>query len=272
MRDMAYDPSGDQLVYPEPERTSLAAILGFLFSLGGCCFGVTALLGLPLSIVGAINVGRSNGRLGGRGLAVAGIILGLLNVAVWGGCLGSVFAGLGQVEAQVLDPAERTFLMLDQGQFDGARANLVSPGADLTDAELAAFTAAYQSTLGEFVSRPQGRTAWLRSLGDLPKWESVMQAARFGPGAQGESRMPAIFTFERGDALVMIEVEQQTGQIRRLTVYDEQLNEYEMTPGGSPAVPSPSAPAPVPAPTPDADPDAPADPDLSDPTPAEPAP
>lgn len=258
MRDMAYDSSGGPVVYPEPERTSMAAILGFLFSLGGCCFGFTALLGLPLSILGAINVGRSNGRLGGRGLAVAGIILGLLNVAVWGGCLGVIGTGAAGVNTQVLDPAERVFLMLDQGQFDGARAGMVSPGADLSDADLAAFTAEYQSTLGEFVSRPQGAAAWIRSLPSMGRWQSVMQSGGFGPGSGGESMIPAIFTFQQGDALVLIELDQQTAQIASLTVYDEQHNEYRMVPGST------QSPAPTPAPTPDAAP--------VDPAPSEPAP
>lgn len=271
MRDMAYDSSGGPAVYPEPERTSLAAILGFLLSLGGCCFGVTALLGLPMSILGAFNIGRSNGRLGGRALAVAGIVLGLMNLAVWGGCLGVIFTGVAGMEKQVLDPAGRTFLMLDQGQFDGARASMVSPGADLTDAELAAFTAAYQSTLGEFVSRPQGATNWLRSLTGLGPWESVMQSVGFGPGTQGtqgESVIPAIFTFQQGDALVLISIDPQLGQIRTLTVYDDQLNEYEMVLGKSPA----SGPASGPATTPNAAPDAIPDPLPADPAAAEPAP
>jgi len=257
MRDMAFDPV---TVYPEPERTSLAAILGFIFSLGGCCFGATALLGLPLSIMALIGIGRSNGRVGGRGLAVAGLILGLLNIAAWGSCLGGAAFSWRVFEANTLDTTERFFIALQQDQFDGARANLASPAADATDEELIAFREAYRATLGDFTSRPRGFVNYLQTMAGMGPWQSVTPQP-------GGPTVPAMFTFASGDALVLIEMDQAqgTGLARSLTVFDANLNEYTL-----PARPTLQTPAPTtdtssqPPSTDTADP---ADPAATDPAP-----
>lgn len=258
MRDMAYDPTA---VYPEPERTSLAAILGFIFSLGGCCFGATALLGLPLSIMALIGIGRSNGRVGGRGLAIAGLILGLLNIAAWGSCLGGIGFSWRILESNTLDPTERFFIALQQDQFDGARANLASPAADATDEELIAFREAYRATLGDFTSRPRGFTNYVQAMSNMGPWQSV--APQFGgPTA------PAIFTFASGDALVLMEMDQSSGSGLpiTLTVFDADLNEYTLPARPALQTPAPTTDTPSEPPTPDADPTAEPDPD-ADPAP-----
>jgi hypothetical protein len=61
---------------PPAVRTSGAAIASFVLSLLGFCFFVFA--GIPAVICGVvalINIGASNGRLRGRGLATAGIVI-----------------------------------------------------------------------------------------------------------------------------------------------------------------------------------------------------
>ena len=75
-------------MYHEPERTSIAAILGLVLSCIGCCGGVTAILGVFLSIFGIVGVSRSKGRVGGMGFAIAGLLIGILMLALWGGMLG----------------------------------------------------------------------------------------------------------------------------------------------------------------------------------------
>ena len=221
MSDMAYEPHQDLGVYAEPERTSLSAVLGFLFSLGGCCFGVTALLGLPLSIIAMVSIGRSRGRLGGRGLAVAGMILGLMNLALWGSCLGGVVMSAGQAETVIMQPTEEVFTLLQQDDFDGVRARLGAPGANATDAELIAFREAYRSTLGDFVARPSSLMEYVNSMMRMGPWQPVLS----NPGQQ---QIPLLATFEHGEALILITPEQASGRPSALRVYDSNLNEYAL--------------------------------------------
>ena len=225
MRDMAYDPPGDDPfgtgAHLETERTSLAAILGFVFSLGGCCFGVTALLGLPLSVFALLTIGKSGGRLGGRGLAITGLILSVLNLAAWGSCLGGGVGMVNMLDRQVFVPVESVFEQAEAGDFDAARAGLASPASGVSDAEMAAFLDAYRSTLGDYRDRPRGFGGYVGSMSDWGPWSSVLSNP-------GQNVVPALFTFERGDALVLIYIDQSTGQPSSIAVYDAALNEYTL--------------------------------------------
>lgn len=256
MRDMAYDDGPGPMVYPEPERTSLAAILGFIFSLGGCCLaGLPSLLGVPLCVGALINISRSGGRLGGRGLAVAGLILGLLGIAGYGSCLGGGVISLRTLESRTFDPAARVFEQLQQGQFDGVRANLVSPAADVSDAELIAFREAYRVTLGDYVSRPTGITGYFSNMAKWGPWQTVLSNP-------GQNAVPALFTFQQGDAMVIITMDPATSQPTALRLYDSALNEYTlpMQPGWENADTAPAgSPAESPA-------DSPSEPPSEDPT------
>ncbi len=258
MRDMSFDPTAPG-VYLEPERTSLSAILGFIFSLGGCCFGVTALLGLPLSIFALLTIGKSGGRLGGRGLAVAGLIIALLNLAAWGSCLGGAAFSWRTFESRTLDPTERFFISLQQNQFDGARANLASPAADATDEELIAFREAYRATLGDFVSRPRGFAEYISTFSRFGPFQNAFQP--------GGSAIPVMATFASGEALILIEMDQTTAQPVRLKVIDASLNEYTLpVQATAPRTDRNSAPPSIPS-IPDQDPADPLDdPDLDMPT------
>ena len=222
MRDMAYDDAPGPMVYPEPERTSLAAILGFIFSLGGCCLaGIPSLLGVPLCVLGLINISRSSGRLGGRGLAVAGLILGLLGVAGWGSCVGGGVFSIRELESRTFDPTARVFEQLQQGQLDGVRANLLAPAADVSDAELIAFREAYRSTLGDYVSRPSGISGYFGAMPNWGPWQTVLSNP-------GQNAVPVLFTFQQGDAMVIITMDQATGQPKEIRLYDANLNEYTL--------------------------------------------
>ncbi|HEY1860753.1 MAG TPA: DUF1559 domain-containing protein [Gemmataceae bacterium] len=79
-----------------PSRTSGKAIFGLV--LGVLSFGCTVFTGIPaviLGIMGLRDVNRSQGRVGGRGLAISAIITGVLGSIVWlGVALPFVLIGL----------------------------------------------------------------------------------------------------------------------------------------------------------------------------------
>ncbi|MFP4106486.1 MAG: DUF4190 domain-containing protein [Phycisphaerae bacterium] len=64
-------------------KTSGWAIASLIFSLvGPCTFGITALIGAILGFVALGRIKKSGGVVGGKGLAIAGIIIGLLVVVL----------------------------------------------------------------------------------------------------------------------------------------------------------------------------------------------
>lgn len=71
-----------------PQQTSTLAIVALVLGvLGLCSAGLSSLAGLPLGIMALVQIGRSQGRLGGKGLAIAamcvsGALLVLLPVMV----------------------------------------------------------------------------------------------------------------------------------------------------------------------------------------------
>ena len=65
-----------------PRGTSGAAIASLICGILGCVPFITSLLAVILGFVGI--KATSNGRAGGRGMAIAGLILGLLGIFGWG--------------------------------------------------------------------------------------------------------------------------------------------------------------------------------------------
>ena len=59
---------------PPPAKTSGLAIASLILGLLGFC-GLTALIGLILGIIGMVQINKSEGRLKGQGLAIAGVIV-----------------------------------------------------------------------------------------------------------------------------------------------------------------------------------------------------
>ncbi|MGD1276688.1 MAG: DUF4190 domain-containing protein [Tepidisphaeraceae bacterium] len=67
--------------YPMPTRTSAAAVTSLVCGLLLCIPGITALIAI---ICGFVGIGATkNPAVRGRGMAVAGLILGILNIAGW---------------------------------------------------------------------------------------------------------------------------------------------------------------------------------------------
>jgi hypothetical protein len=183
-------------MYHEPERTSIAAILGLVCSCIGCCFGLTAIIGVFLSIFGIVGISRSKGRVGGMGFAIAGLLVGILMLVLWGAALATASFGLKQMDANVVQPVYGMFGDLENGDFDSARAILDSPAADATDAELIVFRDGYLAMLGPAVSTP---TSFFEYVGQ------VMERGEPLAQYQGANNMiPIPMEFQNGEGLVVM--------------------------------------------------------------------
>jgi len=67
-------PYGQPGGYPQPAKTNGLAIAGFVLSI------LLSLVGLILSIIALIQINNSNGTQKGKGLAIAGIVIGAVSM------------------------------------------------------------------------------------------------------------------------------------------------------------------------------------------------
>lgn len=146
----------DVQLYQEPERTSILAILSLVFGVIGCCGGVTSILGIPMAVLAMFGISRSKGRVGGMGLAIGGLVVGLLTIALWIG----IFFGLGGMMKVAITQfgatTEAILTDVQNGDFEAARKNFATPGDQTSDDEFISFAAAYTTDLGQYVSMPDG--------------------------------------------------------------------------------------------------------------------
>lgn len=193
-----FDGTDHITMYHEPERTSIAAILGLVCSCIGCCGGITAIPGIFLSIFGIVGISRSKGRIGGMGFAIAGLLVGLLVLALWGGILGMTSFGFKWMEDNAAAPTVLILKDIEAGNFDAARAALGSPAADVPDELLITFRENYLAAMGPVVSETHG------PIGLFQGYMAVGQQFQNYNGRP--NIMPVPIEFDSGMGLVVIEM------------------------------------------------------------------
>lgn len=82
--------SGSQFPQQQPRRTNGAAVASLILGILGCVPFLTGLLAVVFGVVG-IRKARAP-QVGGKGLAIAGIILGVLSIGIWSAFGGTIFA------------------------------------------------------------------------------------------------------------------------------------------------------------------------------------
>ena len=201
------------------------AILSMIFGIGGCCLGVTSIPAIVLGVFSLIGISKSKGRVGGTGFSIAGILVGLLTLALWGG----LFFGGGFMASKFIDEfgatTEQVFVDVQAGNFDSARSVMDSPAADTPDADLIVFREAYRSSLGNFVAKPDGLgEAW-------GGYGAVIQL--FEPYNGRPGYIPIPMRFDSGWALVIyvIDTNKQSQGMPKplmLILIDQQGNEFKL--------------------------------------------
>lgn len=197
--------------FSEPQRTSALAITSLVLSILGlisCPFMVLGTLGFLLGIVGLYFVSTSNGRLAGRGLAISGVIVGLLSIvvgmAVWIGMSQMFRAGIGSPVSTMVQGIEAT----DRS----AIRSVLTADADAatTDAEVDAFITQAQGVVGTGASPKAGIMDFARAMIALHETD-----ARYG---------------QSNDTFLAVWVDSDTG--RSLVIMRMDGNGRNATPGG----------------------------------------
>lgn len=68
---------------PDQPKNSGYAIAGFACGLGSLACGLACIPGLILSLVALSDIKKSNGTVGGRGLAIAGVAISSVFIGLW---------------------------------------------------------------------------------------------------------------------------------------------------------------------------------------------
>lgn len=113
----AFPPGGYGQPMPGVRTTSGAAITSLVCGLLFCIPGVTGLVAVITGIVGIKSTSKPN--VGGRGMAIAGLLLGLLSIAGWIGVGGVMWYGWSVVKEQ-MKSAEYFTAAVTAGDYEKA--------------------------------------------------------------------------------------------------------------------------------------------------------
>jgi len=190
--------------FAEPERTSILAILSLICSLV-CFIPGLSVLGVILAIAALMAISSSEGRVGGRGLALAGLIVGLLVSFFWVGIAVVAGQGAGFVNRGMLVPTNEAMVAIENDDAATVRNALVPASAQaLTDEHVAQFRDAYRAKMGSFNDSPTGFWDW---IGAFSQAGQLMQ--QFQGNAQNLAPVPA--EFDNGLAIIALQLDQSSG-------------------------------------------------------------
>jgi hypothetical protein len=137
---------GDQ-THSEPAKTSGLAVTSLVCSLIVCCPLVT-IFGPLLGVIAVATIGSNPARKG-KGLALAGILIGLITTGVW---VGGIVVGKKAIWDPMMEgPAVELRAAFD-GDYDTFRAGMMGGANTATDEEIEAFVTELRDRYGNFVS------------------------------------------------------------------------------------------------------------------------
>ncbi len=188
----------------EQPKLSILALASLIFSI--LC--LTAPIGLILGIAALFTISASAGRRTGRGLAIAGVVIGLL----FSSLLVAVVVGInsaGQMISQQMSAPTTTFLQdLEAGNFTKARTALTASAQSLTDADMTKFRDAYVAKVGKIKGAP---VSLMKMISSYSGAGQAMQSLQNATGGQMNNLIPLPFEFDTGWAIVGITFDPQAG-------------------------------------------------------------
>jgi hypothetical protein len=250
---MSQNPFSNPYDLPEavvPERTSVLAVLSLI--LGIVCVPFFGIIAVFFGVMALFGIKASRGRVSGTGLAVTGIVLGIVFSLLWGGCVGMVGFG-GNMMIKQVAPAVGTIITSAQaGDIDAVKSGLSSSSASrVTPEGLEAFRSAVESELGAYKGAPDSLGELIEQWGEL--FGAMGSSGNSNPMGNYSNAMPIPFEFEKGWALVIVPVDQTAGPSSAGVIPVQ--NVIILTPSGGEIVLVPyGTTLPAPTPVPPADP------------------
>ncbi len=218
---------GGDYLEPQQQRTSITAVISLVVSIVGCCVawlpgfmvmfggnpGAGAVIvggpGAFAAIIGGLAVffiSQSQGRLRGLGLAVTGIVLGLLQAVLWIFIIMTVVVPMTNgLNTHFVGPIDNTMMGIEKGDPKAARA-MLTPAADkaITDEMLADFATRYRAEVGAYTGAPHNMWDLIKRYMQLGQ---AMQGFQNGGRGRQQSLIPFPGEFAKGGAVVVIQID-----------------------------------------------------------------
>lgn len=223
------------------------AILALICSMI-CVIPGLGLIAIILGISAAIGISNSRGRVGGLGLAITGIVLGLIFSMAWVG-IGVISLKVSKgFETALIAPLNQGMTALEAGDYAGVR-GILTPEANaaISDERLREFRDSYQGELGAYKSMPQGIVDYVTAFSQIAPLMQQHQA-----GQPRQNTMPSPASFDKGAALVMFVMDQNSmrpqktpsgttfgGFIRDIEIWTPSGTHLQLMPAPAPAIPAP---------------------------------
>jgi len=190
----------------QPRRTSIAAIMSLvlgILALVVCCLpGVSPVLGglgLVFAILAFMFIGSAQGRLGGRGIAVGGMVCSIV------GILFGVMVLIGVTSFVNSLGQYGKFVEIAQSEDQSGMTALLSPGTaqTITPEEIAAFKTATLDAVGKYQKTAPGMLAFTKGVMKLGQMGNQIPPQYVGKPGQS-SMIPVPAAFEKGGAMLLV--------------------------------------------------------------------
>lgn len=198
-----YAQFGSEYDQAGPARTSGLAISSLVIAIASivplfCIFLGSGALAMMLGGAALMFISRERGRLGGRGIAFAGIITGLFVTVVQIVAIAVIIKSVGFFQKQLVGPVDQAIRAIDRGDYTSAR-KLFTPEADakITDLMLTDFAARCRSEFGAYQGPPD--SLWDLAMGWARAGDAMDQ---LGPNAGNTFPFPV--RFANTDAVVVV--------------------------------------------------------------------
>jgi Domain of unknown function (DUF4190) len=191
--------SNDDFGLPADRRTSVLAIFSLI--LGVLCFlpVVPGVLALILGGAAIVLISRSNGKLAGMGLAITGVVLGLLSSLLWVSITIGVVSTAKWVTNAMLSPPHAFITAAIAGDPAKARDQLVAGAkTQVSDEQIKEFGAKVSVALGDPKPLPTGIIEIAQSFGAYRAMKNLPQNQTL-PGP------PMPMEFAKGQAIVVLQ-------------------------------------------------------------------
>jgi len=180
-----------------PSRTSALAIASLIMSMICCIPGLGA-IGTLLGAGAIVSISKSDGRVKGTGLAVTGIIIGILTTLLW------IFGATGMaMGARQLAKYDQMIVVIE-ARDRAAITDWITSDADasLTDEQLEAFADSLQADYGSFVAIPSSLSDIFGAYMTVGQGVSTAQAAAQSEGYAQPIPIPV--EFDGGTTVVIV--------------------------------------------------------------------
>jgi len=212
---------------PKADRTSILAVTSLVLGLLSlpCCFipvvgPALGLVGIVFAIASMIFISSAQGRLGGRGLAIGGLVCSIL------GTLGGIFVLVGVSQAMGTLGNYGKFVQIAQGEDRSELEEMLTEEAagEASKEGMDAFRHKVEAELGAFKRVTPGVLPLFKNFGEFGKIPPTAIPARYQPGI-GQTMLPLPGEFEKGNATVIVFVASmdktpalQFGRVQNLAV------------------------------------------------------